>query len=274
MSINALRVTPDVLRDVVAVCRAAHPREACGFILGDAKTMIGARIIAVENLHQTPEINYTMGSAEILAAYKEADDTGQEIVAVYHSHTASPPILSSGAPDKDVENALDTTLAYLVVSTRDIQRPTALAWRIATPFIGMRVAEEIPLRPTAVGDPLGFTAPVLPWSLSPGNVVEITYRRARGEGQIVFIATVTDGDAETVMLKPRLKSGVNSLPLSRIVAVQVITESELAKEVRREVIACLRHAAAAVSSGDCNLVEQLIAVPAAAFPPGIQTSIR
>jgi proteasome lid subunit RPN8/RPN11 len=274
LSINALRVTHDVLRDVVAVCRSESPNEACGFIVGDPKTMVGSRIIIVPNIHQTPEVNYLMGSAEILAAYKDADDAGEEIIAVYHSHTATPPILSSGRPDADVENAHDTTLAYLVVSTRDIQRPTALAWRIATPFVGMRVAEEIPLRPTAIGDSLGFVAPVLPWALTPGNVVEITYRRARGEGQIVFTATVTDGDRDTVMLKPRIKSGVNSLPLERIVAVQVISESDLAKDVRREVIACLRHAAAAVSSGDCNLVEQLIAVPAAAFPAAIETSIR
>lgn len=274
MNINALRVTHDVLRDVVAVCKAESPKEACGFIVADPKVMIGSRVIVVPNVHQTPETNYDMRSTDILAAYKDADDAGQEIIAVFHSHTASPPILSSGAPDKDVENAHDTTLAYLVVSTRDIQRPTALAWRIATPFIGMRVAEEIPLRPTAIGDPLGYTAPVLPWSLTPGNIVEITYNRARGEGQIVFTATVTDGDAEMVRLNPRVKSGVNSLPLSRIVAVQVIKESELAKDVRREVIACLRHAAAAVSRGDCNLVEQLIAIPAAAFPPDIETSIR
>lgn len=274
MSINALRVTHDVLRDVVTAARAEHPKEACGFIVGDPKTMVGSRVVVVPNIHQSPEINYLMGSAEILAAYKDADDKGEEIIAVYHSHTNSAPILSSGGPDKDVENAHDTTLAYLVVSTRDIQKPTALAWRIATPFIGMKVAEEIPLRPTNPGDSMGFSPPMLPWSLTPGNLVEITYRRARGEGQIVFIATVVSGDSEMVILKPRIKSGVNSLPLSRIVSVQVITESEAAKDVRREVIACLRHAAAAVSSGDCNLVEQLIAVPAAAFPVGIETSVR
>jgi proteasome lid subunit RPN8/RPN11 len=267
-------VTHDVLRDVVAVCKAEHPKEACGFIIGDPKTMVGSRIVTVPNIHPTPEINYTMGSADILAAYKDADDKGHDVIAVYHSHTASPPILSSGAPDKDVEKALDTTLAYLVVSTKDAERPTALAWRIDMPFLGVKKAVEIPLRPVSADDPMGFSIPVLPWSLTPGNLVEITYRRSRGEGEIAFIAEVIHGDAEMVILKPRVRSSVNSLALSRIVSVQVITECEQAKEIRREVIACLRHAAGAIAAGDCNLVEQLIAVPAAAFPPGIETSIR
>lgn len=274
MSINELRVTHDVLRDVVAVCQTEKPKEACGFILGDPKVRVGTQVIPTKNIHPTPEINYMMDTPDILAAYQRADESGMEVLAVFHSHTASPPILSSGGPDKDVENAHDTTLAYLVVSTRDPQHPTARAWRIATPYIGMRVAEEIPLRPVASGDPLAFVPPSLPWALSPGNVVEITYRRARGEGQIVFQATITGGDADMVMLKPRIKSGVNSLPIERVISVQVITESDVAKEVRREVIASLRHAAAAVSSGDCNLVEQLVAVAAAAFPAGIETSVR
>lgn len=274
MSITALQVTSDVLRDVVTLCRAAHPKEACGFIIGTPTTMVGRRVVAVDNIHPTPTVNYRMADNDVVRIHHQADDAGEEVIAVFHSHTDSPPILSSGGPDKDVENAHDIGLAYLVVSTRNLERPTARAWRINLPFVGVREAEEIPLRPVRPEDPLGPSAPVLPWALTPGNQVEISYRRFRGTGTIVMQAEITHGGAETVFLNPRLKSGVNSLPVERILSVRVLIESAAAQDVRREAIACLRHAAAALSSGDVNLVEQLIAVPAAAFPATIETSIR
>jgi [CysO sulfur-carrier protein]-S-L-cysteine hydrolase len=273
LSITALRVTDDVLRDVVTFCRAQHPNEACGFIVGTPKTLVGRRVVTMENIHPRPQRNYRMDNDAVVALHHAVDDAGEEIVAVFHSHTDSPPIFSSGHDHKDLEQAHDTGVAYLIVSTRT-EHTTARAWRVALPFIGQKVAEEIPLLPTKPGDPLGPAVPVLPWALSIGNQVQIQYRRFRGTGIITMEATITDGDRETVFMTPRLKSGVNSLPIERIAYVQVITESPQAKEVRREAIACLRHAAAALSSGDVNLVEQLIAVPAAAFPATIETSIR
>lgn len=278
-TIASLHVTNDVLRDVVGFCRAEHPREACGFIVG--ANGVGTRVVPMVNEHSDPTRNYRMNNVAIVEAYRVADDAGEEILAAYHSHPNGPPILSQGRPDADLENAADTSIAYLVVSTKDPQRPTARAWRITAPFIGVREAEEIPLRASATGVPAPPEPPALPWALTAGNYVEITYQRSRGAGVISMLATVTGGLVRTaseattdVLLRPRLKSGVNSLPIDRILQVQVITESDTAKEVRREAISCLRHAAAALSAGDVALVERLIAVPAAAFPAAIETSVR
>ena len=69
---------------------------------------------------------YTVDGRDFLKASRAADETGDEIVGVWHSHTHSDPYPSV----TDVLQAVDPAWWYVIVSLRD-EAPMLRAYRIA-----------------------------------------------------------------------------------------------------------------------------------------------
>jgi proteasome lid subunit RPN8/RPN11 len=71
---------------VLAHARRDHPDECCGVIAG--RDGAARRVIEMENAQRSPT-GFTFDSAEWLRVYRDVDDADEELLAVYHSHTAT-----------------------------------------------------------------------------------------------------------------------------------------------------------------------------------------
>ena len=117
---------PQVMVDqMIAHARADHPDEACGIVAGPAGSDTPTRLVAMINAERSPTF-YRFDSAEQLALYKELDARDEEIVVVYHSHTAT-----EAYPSRtDVSYAGEPQAHYVLVSTRDPELAEVRSYRI------------------------------------------------------------------------------------------------------------------------------------------------
>jgi proteasome lid subunit RPN8/RPN11 len=117
---------PRELRDkIVAHARADHPDEACGVLAGPAGSDRPERFIAMTNAARSPTF-YEFDSMELLRLYQEMDDSGEEPVVIYHSHTAT-----EAYPSRtDISLASEPGAHYVLVSTRDSETTEFRSYRI------------------------------------------------------------------------------------------------------------------------------------------------
>ena len=99
---------------MVAHARADHPDEACGVITGPAGSDVPTRFVAMTNADRSPTF-FRFDPAEQLRLYQAMDDAGEEIVVVYHSHTAT-----EAYPSRtDIAYASEPQAHYVLVSTAE-----------------------------------------------------------------------------------------------------------------------------------------------------------
>lgn len=97
---------------MVAHARTDHPDEACGVIVGPAGSDDPVRLVRMLNADRSPTF-FRFDPAEQLQLYKALDDADEEIVVVYHSHTAT-----EAYPSRtDISYAAEPQAHYLLVST-------------------------------------------------------------------------------------------------------------------------------------------------------------
>jgi proteasome lid subunit RPN8/RPN11 len=100
-----------------------NPNECCGLLAAkDGEVMKHYRIT---NAERSP-YRYSMDAQELLAAYREIDDSGWEVEVIYHSHTHSPAYPS----DTDVRLATWPDSFYLLVSLVNKDDPELRVFRI------------------------------------------------------------------------------------------------------------------------------------------------
>ena len=108
---------------VVAHARREAPRECCGVIGGTAGEM--PELYPLTNL-EPGNTRYRIADAELYRVYRELDERGGEILAIYHSHPSTPAYPSP----TDVALALWAEAHYLICSLADPDRPDIRAFRI------------------------------------------------------------------------------------------------------------------------------------------------
>jgi [CysO sulfur-carrier protein]-S-L-cysteine hydrolase len=82
-----MKVPQDVHDELLAHAREEAPNECCGLIGGSegvARTVYRAR-----NAEASP-LRYNLDPQDQLRIYDEIEESGEELTAIYHSHTASP----------------------------------------------------------------------------------------------------------------------------------------------------------------------------------------
>ena len=85
---RVLKIRRDHVDAMIAHARADHPDEACGVIAGPAGSDEPVRHIKMLNADRSPTF-FRFDPQEQLRLYREMDDRDEEIVVVYHSHTAT-----------------------------------------------------------------------------------------------------------------------------------------------------------------------------------------
>jgi proteasome lid subunit RPN8/RPN11 len=118
-----LRISRQLLDDVVAHARADAPNECCGMIAtrdGEAVAVHRTR-----NVHASP-LRYEMEPNEQIRVLNAIDEAGHELGAIYHSHTRSEPVPSP----TDVNLAKWWPEPLYVIVGLDGDAPDVRAWRI------------------------------------------------------------------------------------------------------------------------------------------------
>jgi proteasome lid subunit RPN8/RPN11 len=112
-----LSIARDHVDAMVAHARADHPDEACGVIVGPEGSDTPTRFVAMTNADRSPTF-FRFDPTEQLRLYQAMDDADEEIVVVYHSHTAT-----EAYPSRtDISYASEPQAHYVLVSTAESGR--------------------------------------------------------------------------------------------------------------------------------------------------------
>ena len=111
-----LRVPPDIYEQMLEHAREEAPNECCGLIGGtpeEARTVYRAR-----NAEASP-LRYNLDPQDQFRIMMEMEERGEELAAIYHSHTASPAYPSQ----TDINLATYPDAIYLIVSLAEGEEP-------------------------------------------------------------------------------------------------------------------------------------------------------
>ena len=118
-----LVLAPGVLEAIVRHAGASAPNEGCGLIVG--KNRVGERLAPMTNVLAS-SVAYEMDPAELIRTLRHARESGDDLIAIYHSHPKGPPTLSK----TDIERAFYPEAAQIIVSLETLDRPAVRAFRI------------------------------------------------------------------------------------------------------------------------------------------------
>jgi [CysO sulfur-carrier protein]-S-L-cysteine hydrolase len=111
-----MRIPQALVDEIVAHAREDAPNECCG--------MVGGRDGTATSLHRTRNalaspFSYDIDSKDLIRAYNDITGRGEDLVAIYHSHTRS-----AAAPSQtDINLAQYPDSVYLIVSLEDAEHP-------------------------------------------------------------------------------------------------------------------------------------------------------
>lgn len=120
----AVRIARAMVDEIVAHALEEAPNECCGLVAGsnDAAT----RVFRARNQMASP-LAYNVHPQDLFRITQEIEDSGEELAAIYHSHTKSPPEPSQ----TDINLATNwPDPLYLICSIADREQPELRAWAI------------------------------------------------------------------------------------------------------------------------------------------------
>lgn len=112
-----LRIPRDLRDRMVAHCLDGYPLEACGLLAGAPGDDSEVRACyPTANAAASARV-YTVEPAQMLAADRDAEAHGWELIGVWHSHTHT----EAWPSPTDVTQAPDPAWHYAIVSLRDVE---------------------------------------------------------------------------------------------------------------------------------------------------------
>jgi [CysO sulfur-carrier protein]-S-L-cysteine hydrolase len=109
--------------EIIAHAREDEPDECCGILAGqDGKVL---RLYRMTNVERSP-YRYSMDTKELFQTYREIEDQGWELMAIYHSHTHT----EAHPSQTDVRLATFPDAYYILVSLMDKENPAVRAFHI------------------------------------------------------------------------------------------------------------------------------------------------
>ncbi len=118
-----MRIRRSLLDELIEHARAEAPNECCGMIAA-----VDGRAVAVHRATNTAHspLRYEMDGREQYKLQTAIEDAGQDLGAIYHSHTRSAPLPSQ----TDINLAFYPESLYVIVGVKGSE-PDVRAWRIA-----------------------------------------------------------------------------------------------------------------------------------------------
>jgi proteasome lid subunit RPN8/RPN11 len=117
-----MRISQSLVDEMVAHARQDLPNECCGMVAG--RDGVATAVHRVRNAAQSP-LRYEMDPQDQYNAWKAIEDGGDELLAIYHSHTKS----AAYPSQTDVNQAVAwPDQVYLIVSLEDGDSPDLRAY--------------------------------------------------------------------------------------------------------------------------------------------------
>jgi [CysO sulfur-carrier protein]-S-L-cysteine hydrolase len=117
-----MRISRTLLDEVIAHARAEAPNECVGVIT--TRDGVAQRVITATNAAASP-LRYELDPRELLRIHEAIDGSGDDLGAIYHSHTRSDPLPSQ----TDINLAFYPHAIYVIVGLKS-DEPDVRAWRI------------------------------------------------------------------------------------------------------------------------------------------------
>ncbi len=128
-----LNIPVALQNEMIDLARRDSPIETCGYLSGSGE--VAKEVIPLTNIDHSAE-HFSFDPKEQFKAVKDARAKGHELIAVYHSHPASPARLSA----EDLRLANDPRIVYLIVSLQNPEEPVLKAFKVNS-----GVAAEVPM---------------------------------------------------------------------------------------------------------------------------------
>ena len=116
-------IVNDVFHEMLATARATAPLEACGLLAGENGRATKCYILA--NADASPE-HFSMKPQEQFVAVKDMRAAGLKMLAIWHSHPASPARMSA----EDMQLAYTPDVAYVILSLAEPAGPRIRAFAV------------------------------------------------------------------------------------------------------------------------------------------------
>jgi [CysO sulfur-carrier protein]-S-L-cysteine hydrolase len=119
-----MRISQELIDEIVAHSREDSPNECCGLVAGRDGT--ATAVHRARNEFESP-LRYNVHPSDLLRITNEIDEAGEQLAAIYHSHTRS----------EAYPSQTDVNLAenwphpiYLICSVQDPDQPVVRGFRI------------------------------------------------------------------------------------------------------------------------------------------------
>ena len=126
--VSGLTLSRVLAEAVLAHARAGLPNEACGLLAGSLAAGRATAFHPARNSEASP-LRYNVEPNDLVRITFAIDDAGQDLVAIFHSHTRSSAVPSAS----DRRTAMYPDPFYLLASLSDADAPperALRAWRI------------------------------------------------------------------------------------------------------------------------------------------------
>jgi len=120
---RALHLDRSLFQQILQHCTEALPREACG-VLGGVGNQV-EHVYCLKNVASGYD-RYLADPEEQLAAFRDLEDKGLELVAIFHSH----PVGAAYPSDTDVSQAYYPQTLQLIIGLRNPERPVGRVFQI------------------------------------------------------------------------------------------------------------------------------------------------
>ena len=135
----SLTIPAAVAEQLLAHARSELPNEACGLLGGDLASRSATTFHPARNSEASP-LRYNVHPDDLVRIVFAIEDAGQDLVAIFHSHTRSPAVPS--ATDRRTAQYPDAYYVLATLADPDASAADALrAWRIRS-----GESAEVPLR--------------------------------------------------------------------------------------------------------------------------------
>jgi len=107
-----VRIPQNIFQGMIIHAIREDPLECCGILAGKGKTV--RRMYEMRNTDGS-RTTYFMSPEEQLKVFREMEEEGLDMVAIYHSHPHTIPFPS----ERDVRLAFYPDVAYIIISLKD-----------------------------------------------------------------------------------------------------------------------------------------------------------
>ena len=117
-----VKIAKSLIDEIVAHALEDRPNECCGMVSGSHG--VASEVFRARNALASP-FSFDMEPADQIGIYTTIEDRGEEIVAIYHSHTKSP----AEPSQSDRNNARSwPDPVWLICSLADADNPVVRGW--------------------------------------------------------------------------------------------------------------------------------------------------